>query len=359
MSTRRYTHKYFYIALLLPVIMLPGCGFIDWIKNKFGKETKGAEQVVDFSSPMTNISCNDTSEILVTIKGKPAITVKTFERDFELLLEENPQLKSVLPFMPDARKNFLGGLVNQEVVDLYVQQHNLDKKVEYKQDLERLQRSVVRMLNTKYFAAAHPVSVEEAEVASYYENNKDKMQELVISRGGVQTSGVQFEKEAEAKAFFTKVQGKSLQAIAKVENITDKVKDFKLVNKQSVGIDPVLRSKIVAFEKVPTTELVKVNDKTFWVVQATSKEDAKYRSFEEVKEPIKQLVEREKSNEALQKVIEGLKQDMQVAVNYDYFKQSEASTQEEQQVVIQQEQGNNKPVQQTQASQVVATSRAA
>lgn len=360
MKAQQRMRKHFYIALLLPVVMLPGCGVLDWVKNKFGGGSKGTEQVVDFSSPMTNVSIDDHSEVLVTINGKPAITSKSFERDFETLLEENPQLKSVLPFMPDARKNFLGGLVNQEIVDLYVRDHKLDQKPEYKQDLERLQRSVVRMLNTKYFAAAHPVTVEDAEVVAYYENNKDKMQELIISRGGMQTWGVQFEKEADAKAFQAKVQGKALQDVAKAENMADKVKDFKLVNKQSIGIDPVLRSKIVALEKVPATEVVKVNDKTFWVVQVTSKEDAKYRPFEEVKEPIRQLVEREKSNEALQKAIEDLKQEMHVAINYDYFKQPEMSAGENMQpMMAQQESTQQQPAQQAQGTQTPSVSRAA
>ncbi len=316
--------KYFYVGLLIPALFLPGCGAWDWVKSKLGCSPAGRSVM---SSPMTNVAVDDTSEILVTINGKPAVTVKSFERDFDMLMEENPQLKQVLPFMPEARRNFLTGLVNQEIVDMYVRDNTLDQKLEYQQDLERLHRSVVRMLNTKYFQQAHPVNIQDEEVQAYYDANKDKMQELVVSRGGCQTVGIQFEKESEAKTFMTKVQNKNISEVAKTEKMTDKVRDFKLVNKQSVGIDTTLRNKIVTMEKFPTTEMIKVGDKAWWVIQVTSREEAKYRAFEDVKQPLRQVVEREKSNEALQKAVDGLKNDMKVVVNDDYFKRSDNAQQ--------------------------------
>ncbi len=67
-----------YIALLLPAVFLPGCGVIDWVKEKFG------------TTPKTNAGCfhcfsmrepgqvvNDGSEVLVTINGQPIISVKS------------------------------------------------------------------------------------------------------------------------------------------------------------------------------------------------------------------------------------------------------------------------------------------
>lgn len=325
--------NYFYLALLIPVVFLPGCGMIDWVKEKFGGAKK-TEQPVAQATAMNCCGTGDTSEVLVTIKGQPAITVKSFEQEFELLLEENPQLKSVLPFMPDARKNLLVGLANQEIVDRYVRENNINQQEDYKRDLARFQRSMERMLNTKYFAAKHPVKMDESEIRAYYDNNKDKMQELLISQGGVQACGLRFDKEADAKGFLAKVQGKKLMDVAKAENKAAKVQDFKLVNKQSVGIDPMLRNKIVAIEKTPKTELVKLSDKTCWVIQATAKEEPKYRQFEEVKEPLRQVVEREKSNEALQKAIEDLKQGMQVVINDNYFKQAEVPEEQHEAAVV-------------------------
>jgi parvulin-like peptidyl-prolyl cis-trans isomerase-like protein len=358
MYTKQSCPQYFYIALLMPLVFLSGCGVVDWFKGKCGMGSgSSTPQEMVGSNPMTNIAVNDTSEVLVTINGRRVVTVDSFEREFNILLEENPQLKSVLPFMPDARRNFLTGLVNQEVVDLYVFDNHLDKKIEYQRDLERLHRSVIRMLNTKYFTAAHPIEVNDEAVKAYYEANKDKMQELVVSRGGVQTVGVQFEKESEAKAFFAKAQGKNITDVAKTSNLSDKVRDFKFVNKQSVGIDPDLRNKIVALERLPSTELIKVNDKTHWVVQVTIREETKYRAFEEVKEPLRSVVEREKSNESLQKAIEGLKGDLKVVINDDYFKTKEGAAQQNFDALAQSEQ-ETPAASQEQPAQAATPSRA-
>lgn len=317
-------NRYFYVALLVPLTFLPGCGVSDWVKNKLGG-SKQADQSVDFANPLCNISSDDASEVLVTIKGQPAITINSFEQEFDSLLEDNPQLKSMLPFMPDARKNLLTGLTQQEVVDCYIYEQGINKQEDYQRDLARFERSMKRALNTKYFAAKHPVTIEEADVRTYYDANKDKMQELVVSKGGVPACGVRFEKEADAKAFLAKAQGKSVMEIAKAEKMSDKAKDFEIVHKHSTGMDTMLRFKILALEKTPTTEVIKVSDKEFWVVQAGAKEGPKYRAFEEVKEPLRQLVEREKTNEVLQKALEDLKQSMQVVINYDYFKQQDVS----------------------------------
>jgi hypothetical protein len=320
--------------LVLPLVFLPGCKPLDWFKDSSTSTNQAS------SGPAGQALSDD---VLVTINGKPVVTVESYEHDFDQLLEENPQLKQVLPFMPDARQNFLQGLANQEIVNLYIADRKIDQRPEYKKDLERMQRSLVRVLNTKYFAAEHPVKVSDSDVHAYYDTNKDKMQELVISRGGVQAMGVQFEKEADAQAFMNKVKGKSAQFmdIVKEQKLTDKVRDFKLVNKQSVGIDPVLRNKIASITSVPMIELVKVNDKTFWVINATALEEVKYRSFEEVKEPLRGLVEREKTNEALQLAIEAIKKDMNIVVNEDYFKK-EQNAAEQAEVAFNQQQEANK-----------------
>ncbi len=62
--------------------------------------------------------------------------------------------------------------------------------------------------------------------------------------------------------------------------------------------------------------------RSFWIVQATAKEEPKYRAFEEVKDPIKQLVEREKTNQVLQAAIDDLRKQMHVVINDDYFKKN-------------------------------------
>jgi hypothetical protein len=62
----------------------------------------------------------------------------------------------------------------------------------------------------------------------------------------------------------------------------------------------------------------------FWVVSATAKEDSKYRPFEQVKDGIKQELEKNKRGEMFEKEVAKLKEQYNVVINEDYFKGSEA-----------------------------------
>jgi hypothetical protein len=228
--------------------------------------------------------------------------------------------------MPDAKKNFLMGMTNQLVVDKWIADNKIDQKEEYVKDLERMTRSVKRMLNTKYFGLEHPVQVGANEVEEFYNKNKDSMPDLVISRGGVKAAGVSFEKEADAKAFVAKVREmKDITKAANAAHVTKNLRDFKMVNAQSLGMDVALRDKIVSLDKFPAVELVKVNDKSFWVVSATGKEEAQYRSLEQVKTGLEQYVAKEKRMKLFDEEISKLKTDYNVVINEDAFKAEEAS----------------------------------
>lgn len=298
--------KFALALLVVPAIFLPGCGWLECLRGK-----KTADQA---------------GKPVVTMSGDVVLTTNGFEAEFKQLLEENPHLESVLALMPDAKKNFLMGMTNQLVVDRWVAANKIDQKEEYVKELERMTRSVKRMLNTKYFGLEHPVKVDETEVVEFYNKNKDSMPDLVVSRGGVKAIGVSFDKEADAKAFAAKVREmKDITKAAQVAHVAKNLRDFKMVNAQSLGMDAALRDKIVSLEKVPAVELVKVNDKSFWVVSATAKEAAQYRPLEQVKAGLEQYVAKEKRMKLFDEEISKLKVDYNVVINEDAFKSEEAS----------------------------------
>lgn len=298
--------KFALALLLVPVVFFPGCGWLECLRGKKEAAAEGGKAVV-------------------TMAGDVVITTKSFEAEFEQLIEENPHLKSVLALMPDAKKNFLMGMVNQQVVDKWVSANKIDQKEEYTKELDRMMRSVKRMLNTKYFGLEHPVQVGEAEVAEFYDKNKDSMPDLIVSRGGVKAVGVSFDKEADAKAFVAKVRElKDISKAASAAHVSKNLRDFKLVNAQSLGMDAALRDQIVSLQKFPTVELVKVNDKSFWVVSATSKEESQYRPLEQVKAGLEQYVAKEKRMELFDKEISKLKADYNVVINEDALKAEQA-----------------------------------
>lgn len=285
-------NKHFVIALLMaPVVVLSGCGS--------SKEKAAASE-----------SANAGAAV-VTFGGKPVITVESLEADFNTLLDENPQLRQVLALMPDAKMNFLRGMTSQAVVDHYVDAKGYSDTQEYKDKLNEKMRNVKRMLNIEYFGQDFPAVVSEADMKKVYEENKDK---LVISHGGVKAVGVSFTSEAKAKDFLKKVEPKSADLMKLAQAEGAEARDFKIVNAQSVGINPAVRDAIVAIKNVPSAIMVKAGN-DFWVVKATAKEAAQYHPYEQVKGEIEQKLKNEAQMKRFEEEIERLKKDYDVVIH--------------------------------------------
>jgi hypothetical protein len=300
------------------LLVLPGC---DWFAGK--KETATKEMATGVES-----AAAPTGEAIVLFDGRPAITVDSLKEEKEKLLKSNPQLKMMMAFMDEKQldRNLAEGLMNQLIVDKYVEDNNIASTADYQSELEEGYRAIKRMINTKYFSQIFPVTISDTDVKKFYDENKDVMPNLLLSKGGVKAMGISFDKEADAQAFTTKVKEKKgdIQAAAKESGSADKVKDFKLVNDQSLGVDEGVRAKITAMKTFPSTEMVKATDGTFWVVVGSGKEEQKYRPYEQVKEDLKQYLEKEKRAERFEQEIDRLKKEYNVAFKEDYFGPAQA-----------------------------------
>lgn len=294
--------------LLVPILLLPGCWPGETAKEK--ASTGGGDAVI------VDEKVDDGSPVLLKINGRPVITLKNIDEKFDCLLEESPNLKQVLPFMPDAKLNFFQGMVSQEIVNEYIRRNDIDRSPEYQKELEKTLEQVKCMLNTKYFTDRHPIEVSASEIRKFYDENKDKIPDLMESQGGVKSEGVSFSNQEDAKAFLAKVKESkdSLEKVATDAGYANDYHDFKLVNAQSVQMDPALKTKIVKLDRFPTTELFNIND-TWWVVKAESKTEPTYVDFDKIHQSLEEYLKKQKQMELFEKTIENYKQQYGVEVN--------------------------------------------
>ncbi len=303
------------LLLVSMVVVLPGCSL-------FKSENKPAETSVQTPAVSDNyVAASDKSAVLATINGKALITEAMLQDEFDKFIESNPQAKAILTLMPDAQTQFLDAMVSQKLFDVYVNETGISNSAEYQAELKKIQDAARQMLNAKWFNDKHPAIVSDADVRKFYDENKNNIPQLVESRGGVNAVAIQFDTEAAAKAFLDKVKNKSAEfsALAKEANLSDKLRDFKLVNAQSMTIDPLLRDKILAYRSFPTVDLVKVSDKSFWVVNAHSKEDVKYAPFEKVKNDLREYVKNMKQGEVVKGELDKLKAKYNVKMNQEFL----------------------------------------
>lgn len=314
MKDRSYQKVAFSIVALA---FLPGCLPFDWIKRKLGgtPDNPTVERMVANSS--------DGSPVLITINGQAAMTMNEFAKELDEFVEKN-RLKPILQagLIPDFEQQFVDGQKAQLTIDEDIKIRGVDQTSEYKKELDQIVKTGKQMLNAKYFTEQHPVNVSEKEKKTFYEENKDKLPEVILSQGGVNVVGIKFDNEKDAEQFFTTVKNKPDQFIqeAKAAKLEGKIKDFNLVNEQTVALEPEVRAKVLAYEKFPTTELIKVSDKSCWVVQAKEKKGAQCRPFEEVKATIEQYVNRQKKMDVLKKELSKLEEQYHVVVNKSLLK---------------------------------------
>lgn len=317
MKSNKCSRSSFYTVLAFsPILLLSGCSPFDWIKEKIGMRpaemTKEREAQSVFSG-----------EWIVKVGDKVAVSSDRFQQEFDMLLEEKPQLKAMLPLMPNLEKDFARGLSHQEVISRFITEHKIDQQPEYLSKKSRMERAVEQMLNTEFFAQSFETAkVSDEDLAKFYEQNKDSMQGIMISQGGINAVGVSFDSKVAAEAFLKKIEAikdLDLQKIAKESGLETKSRDFGLVNGQNFSVEPVLRTKIMGMKTFPSVALVPAGEKTYWVVQATEKIESTYHPLEDIKDGLRTVAEQTEKGKVLQQELEKLMKDYNVEINESYF----------------------------------------
>lgn len=294
-------------AVALAILALAGCGSDSCKRDDHGH---GATE-------------SASADVLLRINGKPAVTVGEFEDYKTKILEIQPQYKQMMAMMPEVERikidqNLYDNLVNQKILQAWVEKNNIDDSSEYQKDLALIVDFAKQNLSVKHFQEKHPVTVTEADLRNFYEENKGKMPGLSQSLGGVHAKAVKFESKDKANDFLAKAKapGADFDKLAKAANA--KVEEFKDVNNRSFNLDMQVRKSILAMEKFPKTELVEAG-KVAWVVKGIEKTEPVYVAFDEVKDGLENMLKQQKQTELIQAELEKLKKEYDVDINSGYF----------------------------------------
>ena len=299
------------LSLLVTVLLgLSSCNYGDQEKKK--------EPVSEPAAPK--------GEVLLTIDGKPKITVNDFEQYKKQFFTIQPQYQQILQFMPKTEQiridqNIFQNMINEVFFQEWVGKNQIDKRKDYQDDLNMIIDMGKRNLAIKYYQEKNPIKLTEAEIKKFYEDNKDKMPELTESPGGVHAKAVKFENEMDAKNFLEKVKNADgkLEKVAK--DAGHKVEELKQINQMSFHIDSSVRQKLLELKKFPTHLHVKAGDKSHYVLHATHKDKPKYVPFEQVKAGLENFLKQQKMGDMLTKGAEKLKKKYNGVENTEYFTQ--------------------------------------
>lgn len=326
--------------LVVSIVFLGNCEFFkkqdETTKNKNNAKTMqgGASEAVG------------ADKVLLSIDGKPVLTVSDYEDYVNTVMAAQPQLKQLWAFMPDLPYELFDQLKKELIVKNWVEANNITQSAEYKKDLQRSTEFLERQLALKYFQEQYPklkgITVTDQEIRKAYEEQKKTIPQLTISRGGVNAIGVMFEKQADAQEFLNKVKDPGVKFEKAAQDQDLSVKNFSNVNEYTFEIDPQVKDKIMKVTKFPSFDVIKSKDGKFWVVKVTGKEEPKYVPLEEVKEAFRQqLLMQKLFDEELKKIQEA----MNIVENKSYFEKMKKERQEELDRAQKQEEDKSKKVQ--------------
>lgn len=272
------------------------------------------------------------SDAAITKNGVTVWTIGQQDGFIEKVTEADPNIAFYRKIDPSLDAQLLEAKVRQVVMDAYADAMELAKNAEYAKEIAEGMQAYKEMLNQKFFIKAHVSDVTDAEALRYYNEHKDKDQMLVAVPAGVHAKGVLCTTQAEADKIAAQAKAGQHDLAKAIAGTKLKVQDFGLVNAMSMNVDPAVKNKLVTLTAFPTIAVVKAGDKEFWVIVATGKQELQYRSFEQVKDAIKQKLTSERIEKMLQTKVQEYKHKFKIEENKAYLaslqQQAEAQRQE-------------------------------
>lgn len=309
---------------------------------------------------------DDGSEVLISIDGKPKLTVNSFEKILDTIAAENEQFKMMLQFMPDVKEQVFKAKKQAIIHNEFVSREGIKNSAEYKQKHAMLQEVVQDQLNHETFVKKHQPEVSDAEVKSFYDENKSKDPRLAKSPEGVKADSISFKSKEAADAFKNKVTTSTFNNVAKEDNLKVKALGTDgVVTEQSFQLASDVRNAVLE-AKAPSVIVAK-DDKDYLVINVKSKEKATYHEFDKVKEGLKQMLKAQKTEEAVNKATDEYASKIGLTENTKYFedikkqREEDAKKAAEEYAKMQQEKpkGNAKPAKELADARPKATAPAA
>jgi len=310
MNTTCLSQKSYFCVFLLSLVMLQTAHHIQTAAAN--SKTKPA------AGPAT----------IAWIDNVPVVTELDVKKHKDQLQSENPQLAQMFSLIPQEEidRQIAEALLQQSIIDIYIQKSGLIATPDYKEDLATAQKMAAAVVNNTYFtdSISSDLTVSDKELREFYEKNKDSFPGVLKERGGIQAAGISFENEKTAQAFVKSLGSKDLKTEGAKQKL--KVVDFGLVSNtqqpqkmQSKTIDENIKSELLNIKKFPQVIQTEDKDGKIWVVQALSKKEAVYEGFDKVKEQMKERALQYKVADAVSNKLTKLKEDYKVKINQDYF----------------------------------------
>jgi len=319
------TGSFFSLVLLMSaLIVLPGCGALDWLKDKMSCTSAGC----------SHDAGKHGGEAVISFDDKPAMTAEQFDKRVEMIYQSKPGLKEYISQMPEEKQieifeQMADGLGAELLIVDYVEknkigkgkdQDELAKEAHRQLDCELAIRNFQEYLTKEIQEVMNKISDEEA--SKYYQDNREKLPifqqaPFVTKPAAVKAKGFVATTKGEADKLASQIKS----AISFDKVAADAKKTASVTNYDAAKVeDAALKAGLNAIKSVGVAEVIKDSKGRYIVVVATAKEAPAFADFAAVKDVVKQVMVQETHPNFYLERINALKKECKVNVNKDALK---------------------------------------
>ncbi|MBI2352875.1 peptidyl-prolyl cis-trans isomerase [Candidatus Dependentiae bacterium] len=309
------------LAFTLVLANIVGLGLMSGCKWwPFADKSKEETAVTGSSSSVMN-----SDDVLLSLDGKPALTVADYEEQLDMARKMNPQIDMFLQMIPNAEKEFFKGIVVGKLLKAWAEKEGVNNTADFQKQKKAAHESIDLQLYLKALEDAYPIHVTDSELKKYYEEKKDVIPGLMLSQAGVSVSYIRFDSKDKADKFLTKVkEAKSLKKF-KTDAEAEKLSVAEAVINEKSSFSDTLKTAVLGVKIYPHVLVVKVGDNAYWVLFVSGKSEVKYRDFSspEVEQGLRKMLEDERKAKQLEELLEKWKKEFNVQENQEFFNKKE------------------------------------
>lgn len=251
----------------------------------------------------------DGSRVVATVGNE-----KILEADVEALMQEIPEQARQQYTSPEGRRELVSGLAEIKMLSLEAKKQGLDKSPEMARRIKLMgEQLLARKLAT---STMEKISVSEEDISAYYNS---KPQEFVTGPRA-KLSHILVDSEKEALSVLARLKkGEDFAALARELSICPSSQRGGDLGWASRGMMvPEFEKVAFALEKGQLSEVVKTSF-GYHVIRCDDIEPQRQVTLDEARGKIEQQLRAQKSEEAIQSLVERVKKDYPVALNEEFF----------------------------------------
>lgn len=309
--------------MFLFISTFSGCHFIDSIKERFFQKKEAPQTYTE------EATSDQRGPVVVLIDGDPVLRKSEVDAYLNQMLQFYPQLKQAMTAetMPVSfKKTFLNKIIEQELIIAWGKKEKLEEQESFQKSFEEAVKLVRRHLMVQQFEKSiiDTIEVTDAQVRSDFDTNKAR---YVKAAGGIVVSALPFEKEVDATAFMSKIDGRESEFGSLAKNEKVELKSFGRVNEETqIRELPHTVKEAVLKHKDSFPSVISVQDGSImWVVNLTDKKEPEFFEFDEIKGQIEGMLRNQKFQEVLGKKMEELQSSFTVDIKEEHLANSEKS----------------------------------